>query len=402
MHSPPPDFFAFPPRYRAARRRTVHGALLVLGLGWAVLTAPAPAAPSGQIAFLSGTEQEDLRVCVVDVTTAAVTPVGAGNRDTAPSWSPDGSELAYTTRSETGMVVQVVRADGTDRRQVPHKRSNNYDPRWSNSGKAIAYSADDGDGLDGALMVFDFSSNEEQEWGVMAARPEYLRGFLRPVWLANMKLMGAMKPDQELAWEGVDFQTLLNEASVGGALLALGLVAKGNGLSTEIYLVTRTQAVPMLPFVTEDSTRYVEWFVENAPNGERVAFESNDGGDREIFGLGRTGLHDLSNHPAADWHPVWSYDSEQIVFESTRSGRRGVYRVYADTARVMPVAVHGAFDCWAPTWSPDGEWISFVSDRSGTPDVYVCKTNGDEVRALTGGGGVAYAPAWRPVAKGKK
>lgn len=402
MHCPPPVLFATLPDRRALGRAAVCGTIFMLTCGWGLFAAPAPAAPSGQIAFLSGTEQEDLRVCVVDVGTAVVTPVGAGSRDTAPSWSPDGSELAYTTRSETGMVVQVVRADGTDRRQVPHKRSTNYEPRWSNSGKAIAYSADDGDGLERSLMVFDFNSNEEQEWGVMASRPEYLRGFLRPVWLANMKLMGAMKPDQELVWEGVDFQTLLNEASVGGALLALGLVAKGTGLSTEIFLVTRTQAVPMLPFVTEDSTRYAEWFVETAHNGERVAFESNDGGDREIFGLGRTGLHDLSNHPAADWHPVWSYDSEQIAFESTRSGRRGVYRVYADTARVMPVAVHAEDDCWAPTWSPDGAWIAFVSDRGGNPDLYVCKTNGDEARALTGGGGVAYAPAWRPVAKGKK
>lgn len=363
----------------------------------AAFASTALAAPTGQIAYLSGTEQEDLRVCVIDIATAAVTPVGAGDRDTAPVWSPDGTQLAFTTRHEDGMAVQVVNADGTNRRMIAHALPVNYEPRWATSGKALTYSADDGGGLERTIMVYNLTTNEEKPWAQMAARPEYLRGFLRPVWLPSLKLMGALHPDQELAAEGVDFDTLIAEAFSEGALLAIALAAKSGGLTTEIYLITKTQAVPLLPFVAEDSPRYVEWAPAPAPNGERIAFESNDGGDREIFGLGRTGLHDLSNHFAADWNPVWSPDSEQLAFESNRGGRRGVYRLFADTARVMPVAVADSHDCWAPDWSPDGKALVYVSDKNGNPDLYIANANGEDVRQLTGGGGVAFAPAWRPV-----
>jgi dipeptidyl aminopeptidase/acylaminoacyl peptidase len=208
--------------------------------------------------------------------------------------------------------------------------------------------------------------------------------------------MGALRPEQELAWEGVDFDTLLSEAFGEGALLAVGLHATPRGRTSELYLLTRTQTVPLLPFVVSDSARYFEWGVEPAPNGERIAYESNDGGFRSIFALGRTGVHDVSNHAAADWNPVWSPDSTRLAIESLRGGRRGVYRVYPETARVTPVAVSADAECWAPTWSPDGAWVAYVSDAGGAPDLYLRDEEGGRERRLTGGGGVAYAPAWRP------
>lgn len=368
---------------------------------FACLIMLATAAPDGQIAFLSGTNQEDLRVAVLDVAAGSVVPVGAGRRDTAPAWSPDGAWIAHATQVEGGMGIRVVRADGGDARLAPHAFPWNTDPRWAQGGGRVAYAAQGApDAPGGAIMVYDAAAGTETRWGVLAEPPEHLLGFTRPVWLPGLKLMGALRPDQKLAWEGVDFDTLLAEAFSEGVIAAIGLHAGPRGQTTEIYLITRTQAVPLLPFVLSDSARHVEWAVEPAPNGERIAYESNDGGFRSIFMLSRTGIHDVSNHAAADWSPVWSPDSTRIAFESLRGGRRGVYRVYPDTARVTPVAVEEHAECWAPAWSPDGQWIAYVSDLGGAPDLWLCDDDGGRARRLTGGGGVAYAPAWRPAPEG--
>ena len=115
--------------------------------------------------------------------------------------------------------------------------------------------------------------------------------------------------------------------------------------------------------------QYAEWHVEPSPDGSGVAFESNDGGDREIFVLTKKGTADVSNHRAADWAPVWSPKGEWLAFESFRDGRRGIYRVFPQTARVLPVAVSNDADNWWPTWSPNGEWLVFVSNRTGDPEL---------------------------------
>ena len=142
---------------------------------------------------------------------------------------------------------------------------------------------------------------------------------------------------------------------------------------------------------------YVEWALEPDPRARSVAYESNDGGDREIYVASFTkGISNVSNHRAADWNPVWSDDYQWLAFESFRDGRRGVYRVLVGTGNVLPVAVREGADCWAPAWAPDDEWIAFVSDEEGVPRIYAVAPEGGEAVRLTDGKEWALAPAWRP------
>src|SRR5690606_30547304 len=55
-----------------------------------VLVALCGADPSGRIAFLSGTTPENQTVCVLDLATRTVVPVGPGRHDGRPVWSPRG------------------------------------------------------------------------------------------------------------------------------------------------------------------------------------------------------------------------------------------------------------------------------------------------------------------------
>lgn len=376
------------------------------------------AAPAGHIAFVEGTHQEDQCVALIDLKTGEIERIGPGQRDGAPRWSPDGQWLAFESQTPGGLGICVLRVDGGDHRMLAHQYSWNHSPRWSPDGTRLAYNADVGQGLAQAVVVYDLESNTETVWGALPdtseteadsgeappadkdAGPLKPFGLLRPVWLPSTELMKAMHPeDERLTADGVDIAALEEEAEASGALMAIGLIGRPGASSTEPFLITPSHMLPLLPLIVDDSLRYAEWSIEPGHRGRRIAFETNDGGFREIFMLDRRGLTDVSNHRAADWNPVWSPDDKWIAFESFRSGRRGVYRLFPDTARVFPVAVAEEYDCWAPAWSPGSDWLAYLSMASGNPQIHLFDIEGSADRTLTDGPGYALAPAWRPKVK---
>lgn len=363
--------------------------LSVLALACAVITAE----PEGMIAFTAGTGQEDLRVCVIDLASRAITRVGPGAHDGAPQWSPDGQWLAFTSRTDNGLAVYIVHPDGSGGRFLGHAKPWNFTPSWSPDGARLAYASSAEMTLARTLTVWNSSDEQEATWA------NGREGIMAPVWMPSLDLMKALDPEQKLVLDGLDTAKFLDEGEQDGVLAGVGLVGEPGKCSTELLLVTRTQVAPLLALLIPRSKQYAEWAPRPDSKGERFAFESNDGGDREIFVLGKRGIGDVSNHREADWNPVWSPDGNFLAFESFRDGRRGLYGVYPETARVFTIAADRNFDCWSAAWSPDEDWVVFVSDLDGLARLYLARRDGTEQRRLTDSALSEYAPAWRPEAK---
>jgi Tol biopolymer transport system component len=375
------------------------------------------AAPAGQIAFLSGARQPDLCVCVIDIESMAATRVGPGKSDGAPVWSPDGAWLAFETQLPDGVGIYVVRPDGTDGKLLKNGGKWNHGPRWSPDGTKVAYAAEENDEpAHSHIVVYDIATETETRWG-----GDTTAELVRPVWLPSVRLLYALKPDQQIQWGNAQSNmTKLAYLQTGSAMMALSTSAGEEKtkektekekqakapeafakLATNICIVTAEMTTP-LPVLPSRAGRYAEWGVELSPQGDKVAFESNDGGDREIFVLSKKGVVDVTNHRASDWNPAWSPDGNWIAFESFRDGRRGIYRTYAETARILPIAVSPDADNWWPSWAPTNKWVAFVSTRGGHPQVFVTDLAGKSVVPLTSGAEDALAPAWRPKMKVKK
>ena len=109
-----------------------------------------------------------------------------------------------------------------------------------------------------------------------------------------------------------------------------------------------------------------------SPDGTRIAFIANRGGDQRIFVMNADGtdLVRLTDHPAGNGAPAWSPDGRRIAFTSQRFGNDEIFVINADGTELVNLTHHSADDA-APVWSPDGDRIAFTSNRSGNNEIYM-------------------------------
>ena len=60
-------------------------------------------------------------------------------RDMVAAWSPDGRQIAFTSRRDGNNEIFVMNADGSDQRQLTHNDSEDLYAVWSPNGRRIAF-----------------------------------------------------------------------------------------------------------------------------------------------------------------------------------------------------------------------------------------------------------------------
>ncbi len=102
------------------------------------------------------------------------------------------------------------------------------------------------------------------------------------------------------------------------------------------------------------------------PSAARIAFESDRGGNRDIYIMDADGENatQLTNDLAADFQPDWSPDGTKSVFASDRDSQfRGhvqLYVVDVETGAVERITNDMKSEL-NPRWSPDGRGIAFLA-----------------------------------------
>lgn len=171
----------------------------------------------------------------------------------------------------------------------------------------------------------------------------------------------------------------------GGRIAYVGpsMLASGN----QIYVVDAGGGEPVLLTRTEGFYAAPRW----SPDGTRVAFSAlSDGlvGNWEVFTVNAdgSGLTNVTRNSAFDFDPSWSPDGSRLAFISDRDGgldgsyRRDVFVVDVDgnSPRSLTRDLFGP-GSWSntPVWSPDSQQIVFSlggpEHRSG---IYVMNADG--------------------------
>ena len=182
-----------------------------------------------------------------------------------------------------------------------------------------------------------------------------------------------------------------------------------------------------------------------SPDGSRIVVEKIEsaGGDGEVWvwDVARRQFARLTGDPNAEWSPVWTLDSQHIVFRSNRDGGMKLYRQRSDgaqsavrltgdnvdweplgftpkgelvvqetfpntvrrlgvlsikTAEPFQMLLQGQPVAAAGEVSPDGSWLAYQSNESGQFEVYVRPyPNINDQRWMVSQNG-GSEPAWSP------
>lgn len=240
-------------------------------------------------------------------------PLQAAGADflSAPSWSPDGTRLAFVSDQSGNADIWVVGVDGAGLVNLTNDEAKDHSPAWSPDGEWIAFA----------------SVRDVVYWEIYAMRPDGT-DVQRVTW-----------------WD--DASDLSPSWSPDGGRLAFASKRDGDW---EIYAVDLdgSNLVRLTENPADDTSP--AW----SPDGSRIAFESNRAGFTDIYVMAAIGgaATNLTNLAwATDLGPTWSPDGGRLAFFSDRDGEWDIYVMASDGSDAILLTGAESVD-QLPSWRP--------------------------------------------------
>jgi Tol biopolymer transport system component/DNA-binding winged helix-turn-helix (wHTH) protein len=300
-----------------------------------------------------------------------------------PSWSPDGSTLAFSAVDAAGShQVRLLDLDSLATRPLPNA------PACWHAG-AAAFSAD------GRQLAFACTRS-------VAVYDVYLTGLDGGVPRPIAHFRGL---PQGLAWRDARHLVIANDSGDGSGLWTLDLdgnlekpaVAEESlapGLSSHAGRAVYSRARQVIDIwhlsLTHPAGSARKWIYSTraqlmpsySPDGARIAFQSNRSGSPEIWiadADGGNAARLTSFNGPLTGGPAWCSDGRRLAFDSRESGVSALYVL--DTLERVPRRVPSSQPNLAlPVWSPDCRLLLASDGREG---LYVLPAEGGEARRFT-------------------
>lgn len=185
--------------------------------------------------------------------------------DAFPAWSPDGTQIAFTSNRDGNNEIYVMDSTGGQLKRLTNDPRDDFAPAWSPDGKKIAFLSDR-DNDTGIYSIYLMNSD-----GSSVTRLTYDKG-----------------NDYTPRW------------SPDGSKILFRSIQKGQ---SDIYTVNADGSE-----MTDLSNNPAEdWSPAWSPDGSQIAFQSNRDGNWEIYVMNADGSDqvNVTNDPSDDQSPYW-------------------------------------------------------------------------------------------------
>lgn len=194
---------------------------------------------------------------------------------------------------------------------------------------------------------------------------------------------------------------------ISGSISSSGEIvfASDRGGEYEIWIKRKNDNIPnkLTEIVRESSaiekSRFRDTMPVWSPSGNKVAFNSNRGGDWNIWLIDLDNEFELKNLTKSfnsdELLPSWSPDGRYIAFKSNKDGNDNIYRIDLNNPNLSPSLFvrkrangtewggeNGSEEFWS-AWSADGERFYFTSNYNGNFDIWMISNNADEWTKIT-------------------
>lgn len=154
-------------------------------------------------------------------------------------------------------------------------------------------------------------------------------------------------------------------------------------IPTSTLAPTRTPAQPTVTMTPQPSVTVIP-----SPTSflwsDQIVFQSSRSGDYEIFRMNPDGSQQIAitENDADDQYPMVSPSGEWIVFQSNRNEQWDIYliNIVGNGERNL---TNNAADDTLPIWSPDGQQIAYLSEETGWRNLYTMTLDGNNKQPIT-------------------
>ncbi len=254
-----------------------------------------------------------------------------GNDGVQPSWSPDGSRIAYWGVPAEGArrILWTVASEGGKPSKLLDDGASNWNPVWAPDGVWLYFGSDRSGSMNLWRMRVDQRSGDRKGEAEPVTIPAMASGF----WSFS-------SDGRQMIYASNESKSNIESYPLDPATLRAG--------------DTRTA-------VTRGSHMVLSGAV--SPDGTRIAYHAAlPHEDLFVVHADGTGLRQLTDDDSKDRQPFWSPDGRRLAFYSNRGGPYEAWLLSWPGGVIERVLPEGIGAVMFPVWSPDGKRLACTQE----------------------------------------